>query len=65
MYDLITSRAVSDAATLRDLAEPFMGPESVLLLYKGDKTAAEADGIPGAEVVATPHARYITIRKQP
>ncbi|GHS87233.1 ribosomal RNA small subunit methyltransferase G [Campylobacterota bacterium] len=60
-YDLITSRAVSDAKTIYDLALPFMDSSTILLLYKGKNTAKEAESI-GAQIVSAPHAEYLVKR---
>ncbi|MDR3162393.1 MAG: 16S rRNA (guanine(527)-N(7))-methyltransferase RsmG [Helicobacteraceae bacterium] len=57
-YDLITSRAVGSAKMVRDLARPFMGERSTLLLYKGGNTAREAQTI-GAKTISAPHASYL------
>ncbi|MDR0746292.1 MAG: 16S rRNA (guanine(527)-N(7))-methyltransferase RsmG [Helicobacteraceae bacterium] len=57
-YDLITSRAMGSAKDVRDLAKPFMGEHSTLLLYKGKKTAREAREI-GAKTITAPHASYL------
>ncbi|MDR2152585.1 MAG: 16S rRNA (guanine(527)-N(7))-methyltransferase RsmG [Helicobacteraceae bacterium] len=62
-YDLIASRAVSDAKTIWELAKPFMSYRSILLLYKGKKTAKEAIAI-GAKTVVAPHATYLLIGRQ-
>lgn len=62
VFDLITSRAVTDAKTLYDLATPFMNDKSLLLLYKGQNTAREAESI-GGETVRADHATYILARK--
>jgi 16S rRNA (guanine527-N7)-methyltransferase len=62
IYDLIVSRAVSDAKTIRDLAAPFMNEQSLLLLYKGAKTAVEAETI-NAEIVAAKHSVYLMAKR--
>ena len=43
--DLITSRAVAHAQTLIDLSGEFISPATTILLYKGEKTANEADAL--------------------
>jgi 16S rRNA (guanine527-N7)-methyltransferase len=63
-YDLIVSRAVSDGKTVCDLALPFMNPRSVLLLYKGAKTAAREAAIIGAKIVGAAHATYLLVRRR-
>ena len=63
VFDLITSRAVTDAKTLYDLATPFMNEKSLLLLYKGQNTAHEADAI-GADAIRADHATYILARRR-
>jgi 16S rRNA (guanine527-N7)-methyltransferase len=62
-YDLIVSRAVSDGKTIYGLAKPFMGANSILLLYKGKNTAREATAI-GAKTVAAPHATYLLVGRR-
>lgn len=61
-YDLITSRAVSDAKTVYDMAYGFMDDESVLLLYKGKNTEKEADLI-DAKVIRSDYSSYILARR--
>ncbi|MDR1910722.1 MAG: 16S rRNA (guanine(527)-N(7))-methyltransferase RsmG [Helicobacteraceae bacterium] len=63
LYDLIASRAVSDAKTIASLAAPFMGERSVLLLYKGKKTGGEAKDI-NAETIKAEHATYLLIKRK-
>jgi 16S rRNA (guanine527-N7)-methyltransferase len=63
-YDLIVSRAVSDAKTVYDLALPFMNSRSFLLLYKGAKTAAKEAGAIGAKIVGAAHATYLLVGRR-
>ncbi|GHV07081.1 hypothetical protein AGMMS50229_13150 [Campylobacterota bacterium] len=62
-FDLITSRAVSDAKTIYDLALPFMNSATILLLYKGKKSAIEADAI-GAETIEAAHSNYLVAKRR-
>ena len=63
VYDLVTSRAVSDAATLYGMALPFMDKESRLLLFKGRNLEAELSGIEHYEVVPADHTNYVIVTK--
>ena len=62
-YELITSRAVSNAKTMYDLALPFMKESTILLLYKGKNTEDEALTI-NAEQIRVSHATYLIAKKR-
>lgn len=61
-FDLITSRAVSDAKTVYDMAYPFMNESSSLLLYKGINSQNEADLI-CAKVIRSNNSSYLLARR--
>ncbi|MDR2904529.1 MAG: 16S rRNA (guanine(527)-N(7))-methyltransferase RsmG [Helicobacteraceae bacterium] len=60
-FDLVTSRAVGNAKEIYNLASGYMKSNTNLLLYKGEKTAEEADTI-DAEKINAPFATYLLKR---
>jgi 16S rRNA (guanine527-N7)-methyltransferase len=60
--DLITSRAVAKTGFLIDLAKAFIGPETVLLFYKGEGVHDELQPQWRSEVIARGKRNYLFIK---
>ena len=60
--DLITSRAVAKTGFLMDLARGFIGPETVLLFYKGEGVHEELEPQWQSDVIARGKRNYLFIK---
>ncbi len=59
IYDLITSRAVTDTKMLLKLSENFRDENSKLLFYKGERVFDEVDGKIQYKVMQTKNRHYL------
>lgn len=63
VYDLITSRAVTDTKMLMKLSEPFVQKGSRLLFYKGEKVFDEVDPSLKHRIIQTGNRHYLIIER--
>ena len=63
-FDIITSRAVTDTATLIRWCRPFIGEHTHLLFYKGEHVFDELDGVIGCdyELITRDKRNYLWIK---
>lgn len=61
VFDLITSRAVTDTAMLMQLAKGLYGKGSLLLFYKGEKVYDEVDNSLNYRIIQTQNRHYLLI----
>ena len=62
IFELITSRAVTDTAMLLKLSRGFRNKESKLLFYKGEKVYDEVDETLEHEVIKTKNRHYLLMK---
>ena len=62
IFDIITSRAVTDTKMLLKLSEKFRDENSQLLFYKGQKVYKEAEGIPEHKIIQTKNRHYLLMK---
>lgn len=62
IFELITSRAVTDTAMLLKLSRGFRDKDSKLLFYKGEKVYDEIDETLEYEVIKTKNRHYLLMR---
>ncbi len=64
-YDLITSRAVTETATLIEWCRPFIAPKSQLLFYKGEHVTEEIKGLQRCdiEIIERDKRNYLWIKE--
>jgi 16S rRNA (guanine527-N7)-methyltransferase len=61
IFDIITSRAVTDTQMLLDLSKNFRDEESKLLFYKGERVYDEVDASLKHRVIKTKNRHYLLI----
>ncbi len=61
IFDLITSRAVTDTAMLLKLSENFRDENSKLLFYKGEKVFEEIDESMPHKIIQTNNRHYLLL----
>ncbi len=62
IFDIITSRAVTDTKMLLKLSENFRDENSQLLFYKGEKVYEEVDDIPNHKIIQTKNRHYLLMQ---
>jgi 16S rRNA (guanine527-N7)-methyltransferase len=62
IFDMITSRAVTDTKMLLKLSENFRDKNSQLLFYKGEKVYEEVEGIPEHKIIQTKNRHYLLMK---
>ncbi len=62
IFDIITSRAVTDTKMLLKLSENFRDENSQLLFYKGEKVYDEVDEIPNHKIIQTKNRHYLLMK---
>ncbi len=62
IFDIITSRAVTDTKMLLKLSENFRDQNSQLLFYKGEKVYQEVEGIPEHKIIQTKNRHYLLMK---
>ena len=62
IFDIITSRAVTDTKMLLKLSENFRDEHSQLLFYKGEKVYEEVDDIPNHKIIQTKNRHYLLMQ---
>ena len=62
VFDIITSRAVTDTKMLLKLSEGFRDENSQLLFYKGEKVYDEVDGDMQHQIIQTKNRHYLLMR---
>ena len=62
IFDIITSRAVTDTKMLLKLSENFRDENSQLLFYKGEKVYEEVEGMPEHKIIQTKNRHYLLMR---
>ena len=62
IFDIITSRAVTDTKMLLKLSENFRDEHSLLLFYKGEKVYDEVQDIPKHEIIQTKNRHYLLMK---
>ncbi len=64
-YALITSRAVADTAKLIEWSRPFVGQNSQLLFYKGERVFEEIEGLESCriELISRGRRNYLWIKE--
>lgn len=62
IFDIITSRAVTDTKMLLKLSENFRDEHSQLLFYKGEKVYEEVDDIPNHKIIRTKNRHYLLMQ---
>ncbi len=62
IFDIITSRAVTDTKMLLKLSENFRDKNSQLLFYKGEKVYEEVEGIPEHKIIQTKNRHYLLMK---
>jgi len=61
IFDIVTSRAVTDTKMLLDLSKNFRGDNSKLLFYKGERVYDEVDASLKHRVIKTKNRHYLLI----
>ncbi len=63
-YTLITSRAVTETATLIEWSRPFIAEDTQLLFYKGEQVYKEIEGLEGCgiEIIPRQKRNYLWIK---
>ena len=62
IFEIITSRAVTDTKMLLKLSENFRNAESQLLFYKGEKVYEEVEGMPNHKIIQTKNRHYLLMK---
>lgn len=62
IFEIITSRAVTDTKMLLKLSENFRDESSQLLFYKGEKVYEEIEGLPEHKIIKTKNRHYLLMR---
>ena len=62
IFDIITSRAVTDTKMLLKLSEGFRDENSQLLFYKGEKVYDEVDEIMEHKIIQTKNRHYLLMK---
>ena len=62
IFDIITSRAVTDTKMLLKLSENFRDENSELLFYKGEKVYEEVEGMPEHKIIQTKNRHYLLMK---
>ena len=62
IFDVITSRAVTDTKMLLKLSENFRDENSQLLFYKGEKVYEEVEGAPEHKIIQTNNRHYLLMK---
>ena len=62
IFDIITSRAVTDTKMLLRLSENFRDENSQLLFYKGEKVYEEIEGMPEHKIIQTKNRHYLLMK---
>jgi len=65
LYDLITSRAVTDTKTLIEWSRPFIGENTQMLFYKGEQVFEEIKGLESCkyELISRDQRNYLWIQE--
>ena len=61
IFDMITSRAVTDTKMLLKLSENFRDEHSKLLFYKGEKVFEEVEDIKNHKIIETKNRHYLLL----
>lgn len=61
IFELITSRAVTDTQMLLSLSENFRNKDSKILFYKGENVYNEVDESMNYKIIKKPHRHYLLI----
>lgn len=61
IFDMITSRAVTDTKMLLKLSENFRDESSKLLFYKGEKVFQEVEDIKNHKIIETKNRHYLLL----
>jgi len=62
IFDLITSRAVTDTEMLLNLSKNFRDENSLLLFYKGEKVFDEVKGYSNYEIIKKENRHYLLMK---
>ena len=62
IFDIITSRAVTDTKMLLELSKNFRDANSQLLFYKGEKVYEEVQGMPEHKIIQTKNRHYLLMK---
>jgi len=61
IFELVTSRAVTDTQMLLELSENFRDKDSKILFYKGENVYNEVDESMNYKIIKKPHRHYLLI----
>ncbi|MEA1916549.1 MAG: 16S rRNA (guanine(527)-N(7))-methyltransferase RsmG [Campylobacterota bacterium] len=61
LFELVTSRAVTQTQMLMSLSEPFLSKGSILLFYKGEKVYEEIDESLNCRIIQAKNRHYLLI----
>ena len=61
VFELVTSRAVTDTQMLLNLSENFRDKDSKILFYKGENVYNEVDESMNYKIIKKPHRHYLLI----
>ncbi len=61
VFDLVTSRAVTDTQMLLELSKNFRDKNSKILFYKGENVYNEVDDSMNYKIIKKPHRHYLLI----
>ena len=62
IFEIITSRAVTDTKMLLKLSQNFRDESSQLLFYKGEKVYKEVEGLPEHKIIKTKNRHYLLMK---
>ena len=62
IFEIITSRAVTDTKMLLKLSQNFRDENSQLLFYKGEKVYEEVEGLPEHKIIKTKNRHYLLMK---
>jgi 16S rRNA (guanine527-N7)-methyltransferase len=62
IFEIITSRAVTDTKMLLKLSQNFRDESSQLLFYKGEKVYEEVEGLPDHKIIKTKNRHYLLMK---
>ena len=62
IFEIITSRAVTDTKMLLKLSQNFRDESSQLLFYKGEKVYEEVEGLPEHKIIKTKNRHYLLMK---
>jgi 16S rRNA (guanine527-N7)-methyltransferase len=62
IFEIITSRAVTDTKMLLQLSKNFRNESSQLLFYKGERVYEEVEGLPEHKIIKTKNRHYLLMK---